>query len=164
MHQHEMTPARLIVNATAVGVLAWTALFLLRSLPFFEPIIIEKLLAVLGYVNWPETNSWHASSESWYGQLLELLHPVVVLGAVAVSAVRDFLELRKVRRTLSSKMVVHHECHEDNPIESLYSRDSGPCVAVTIRVCEASGHHFVCLRYRNCAYWRRSYLVSSRLD
>ena len=164
MHQHEMTPARLIVNATAVGVLAWTALFLLRSLSFFEPIIIEKLLAVLGYVNWPGADNWHNSSESWYGQLLELLHPVVVLGAVAVSAVRDFLELRKGRRTLPPKIVIHYENHKDNRIESLCSRGSGHCVAVTIRVSEASGHQFGCLRYGNCAPWRHRYLVCSRLD
>jgi len=97
MHRHEMNSTRLIINATAVGVLAWAALFLLRSLPFFEPIIIEKSFGLFGYVNMPVVHDWHASNESWYGQLLELLHPVVVLGAVATSAVRDFQELRKRR-------------------------------------------------------------------
>ena len=68
MHQHQrMTPARVIVNAVGVGILAWFGILVLRLLPgVIEPFVVEQLQAFLGQFQPGCTlQTWHASSEGW---------------------------------------------------------------------------------------------------
>lgn len=90
-----MTPARVIINAVAVGVLAWSGIFVLRLCPFLEPAIVDDLCVFLDVVAHCSAHSWHASDHSWFGMVLEQIHLAIVLGAVTCSAIRDFRKLWK---------------------------------------------------------------------
>ena len=98
MHERpKMTPARVIINAAALGSLAWLVILFLRLLaelaePFLVALLQQQLQQVLpGYLFQP----WHVSSDGWYGEALEAIHHAFVIGVVAVSALRDIWKIVK---------------------------------------------------------------------
>lgn len=132
MHRYEMTPFRIILNATLYGLVAWAAMFVLQSLHLFvEPFLIAKLFALFGH-----PQSWHPSNESWFGQLLEFFHPLVIFTAIAYSAVRDFLELRNIRQMLGGKRTMDPEYDGQSPMRRLRNCDSAHRVTITVSVHE----------------------------
>jgi hypothetical protein len=127
--RYEMTPARIIINATIYGVLAWVALYLLQSLFLIvEPILNEKLIENFGH-----PVIWYSLHESWYGQVLEMFHPLVILSAVAYSAVRDFLDLRSSHEERRGTRIQHHGCLEHTHIGDLGGCNTGSITIVILR-------------------------------
>jgi hypothetical protein len=80
-----------IVRAFIVGVVAWVCIFMLRLIPFLEPFIVKYICGILGDPAF--ANAWHTSEGTWYSVVLEAVHPIIVLGAVVISAIRDIIEL-----------------------------------------------------------------------
>lgn len=98
MHPKRMTPTWVIINAGRVGAVAWSVIFVLRLLAFFEPMIVDELCALLGRLaSHCSAHPWPTSHEFWYGKLLELIHPTIVVVAVACSAIHDLIELWRCR-------------------------------------------------------------------
>lgn len=91
MHPKQITPAGIILNAVKMGFLAWLGIFVLRLLPYFEPVMVDGLCRFSHLQSLP---NWHPFDESWYGRALAAFHPVVILVVAACSAIRDLLELR----------------------------------------------------------------------
>jgi hypothetical protein len=98
MHEHQkMTPRRVIFNAVGLGILAWFAILLLRLLAeIAEPFLVAYTQQMLGQLL-PgfKLQPWHALSDGWYGRILESIHPAIVIGVVALSALRDIWRMIK---------------------------------------------------------------------
>jgi hypothetical protein len=94
MHPKQVTPAGIIVNAVLVGLLAWFGIFVLRLLPYFEPVMVDSLCRLSNVQPYCSLHAWHSFDESWYVRAMAAFHPVVILVAAACSAIRDLLLLR----------------------------------------------------------------------
>jgi hypothetical protein len=61
----------------------------------FGRTIVEYLCGIFGHPDLVQ--GWHSSDGMWYGALLEASHHLIVLIAVAISAIRDIINLWRGR-------------------------------------------------------------------
>jgi hypothetical protein len=94
MHPKRVTPTRVIINAIRVGILTWFGIFILRLLSYFEPAMVDGLCRLAHVEPYCSLHGWHTFAQSWYGTALDTFHPVIMLAAAALSAIRDLLEAR----------------------------------------------------------------------